>query len=126
MVRKSVAKLVDEVLFHSEYDAELPSVLSEPFARLPKQKWPGTTFRGESCEMEDVQEKSVFAFRKEHIATDITAVLARYRYHDSFSHTKITCNFIMNASRNSDVGDLSQKHLKSAGLRSYERLTDFD
>lgn len=115
------------MLFHSEYDAVLPDLLSRPVAHLPKQKWPFTTYKGEPRKMKDLEEKSVFSFTIESSATEITAVVARYSYPESdYASTGITCSFFMNPSGNADFGDFSQMHARSAGINWYERLTDFD
>lgn len=114
------------MVFHCPYNAELPAALNEPVARLPRRKWPPITPDGEACEMEDAEEKSVFVLKNENVPTEITAVVARYSSRDVYLRTSLTCNFVTNTSGNLDLGDFSQKHLRSAGFNWHERLTDFD
>ncbi|KAH7697281.1 hypothetical protein AAVH_35636 [Aphelenchoides avenae] len=76
--------------------------------------------------MKDVEEKSVFAFNNENIANEITAVFARYSYFFIHPQMSIACDFIFNSCEGLDIGDFSRKHLRSAGIRWYERMTDFD
>ncbi|KAH7707083.1 hypothetical protein AAVH_25694 [Aphelenchoides avenae] len=73
--------------------------------------------------MDDVEEKSVYAFKNENTGTEITAVVARYICD---SQTSLACNFIFNPSENLDIGDFSQKHIKSIGVGCNERLNAFD
>ncbi|KAH7710019.1 hypothetical protein AAVH_22712, partial [Aphelenchoides avenae] len=123
---EKVTKLVNNVVFHCEYDVELSHVLSEPVARLPKRKWQTTNVDGSPCEMEDIEEKSVFAFRNKNTAKEITAVFGRYSYFRIHPQTSIACDFIFDRGEDVDILDFSRKNIRSAGIRCWERMTDFD
>ncbi|KAH7705378.1 hypothetical protein AAVH_27422 [Aphelenchoides avenae] len=120
VVQKQATKLVNNVAFHCNGDAVLPDVLGKPLTHLPKRKWPAVKFDGERCEMEDIDEKSVFAIKNENFATDITAVVARYGYVVDYKRTKLTCNFFLNPSEKVNTGDFSQGHIGSTGMLLFD------
>lgn len=77
--------------------------------------------------MEAIEDKSVFSFNNVNFGREITAVVARYGFpDDDYAETGVTCNFVLNAGENLDVGDFSQMHSRSAGTCWHERLTFFD
>lgn len=118
---ESSSKMVNKVLFHCRYDASMPAGIGEPSARLPKRKWYISNYRGEACEMEDIDEKAVFVFENANVSKKITAVIARYSRHSGgfVPEACVTCNFIFNASETSDTGDFSEMHIKITGACSY-------
>ncbi|KAH7701200.1 hypothetical protein AAVH_31671 [Aphelenchoides avenae] len=109
-------KLVEKVLFHCKEDDVLPAVLNEPVDHQPKRRWLARTCSRAAYEMADEEEKSVFAFKNESIPAEISAVVARYSYNDTYdahvqSRLSLTCSFIMNPGENVDGDDFTRKHL---------------
>lgn len=86
---------------------------------MPKRKWSAVNARGETLEMEDLDEKAVYVFGN--VPKKITTVFARYVWREpDFEEpaTSVTCSFIFHPSGTSDIGDFTEMNIKNTDVCS--------